>query len=228
MELADVQRLRSKCESVTKKVLLIDEVTGQPKKDSDGNVLYETRRAPMVIRLDNEHVIEESIIPFIWDDNTQTIMWWETPTRGNTYSIPTGSMGLTPEFPMMWSMTTYNEIQQISCIPTKDQAKTMFKAMLGDESRHDGTIKESSAIKIIDYYYNINSQAFQIINRNENPFDIVKVPEEAKAEPAINQDYAHTVENVNEMDTSAYGENIPFVAPPKGPSVPLPPAPSID
>ena len=55
----------------------------------------------MVIRLDNEHVIEESIIPVIWDDNTQTIMWWETPMRGNTYSVPTGSMGLTPESPMM-------------------------------------------------------------------------------------------------------------------------------
>ena len=130
----------------------------------------------MVIRLDNEHVIEESIIPFIWDDNTQTLIWWETPMRGNTYSVPTGSMGLTPEFPMMWSMTTYNEIQQISCIPTKEQAKKMFKAMLGDESKHNGTIKESSAIKIIDYYYNINSQAFQITSRNESPFDVTKIP----------------------------------------------------
>lgn len=182
----------------------------------------------MVIRLDNEHVIEESIIPFIWDDNTQTLMWWETPMRGNTYSVPTGSMGLTPEFPMMWSMTTYNEIQQISCIPTKEQAKKMFKAMLGDESKHNGTIKESSAIKIIDYYYNINSQAFQITSRNESPFDVTKIPNEEKADPAINQDYAHTVEGVNEMDNSAYAENIPYVAPPKGPSVPISPIPSGD
>ena len=182
----------------------------------------------MVIRLDNEHVIEESIIPVIWDDNTQTIMWWETPMRGNTYSVPTGSMGLTPKFPMMWSMTTYNEIQQISCIPTKEQAKKMFKAMLGDETKHNGTIKESSAIKIIDYYYNINSQAFQIINRNESPFDITKIPDNKKAEPTINKDYAHTIEDVNEMDNSAYAENIPFVAPIKGPSVPLPPIQSKD
>ncbi len=176
----------------------------------------------MVIRLDNEHVIEESIIPFIWDDNTQTLMWWETPMRGNTYSVPTGSMGLSPEFPMMWSMTTYNEIQQISCIPTKEQAKKMFKAMLGDESKHNGTIKESSAIKIIDYYYNINSQAFQITSRNESPFDVTKIPNEEKASPAINQDYAHTVEGVNEMDNSAYAENIPYVAPHKRLSVPIP------
>ena len=180
----------------------------------------------MVIRLDNEHVIEESIIPFIWDDNTQTLMWWETPMRGNTYAVPTGAMGLTPKFPMMWSMTTYNEIQQISCIPTKEQAKEMFKAMLGDEDNHDGTIKESSAVRIIDYYYNLSSQAFQITTRNESPFKVTKVPDEEKAAPAINRDYDHTVEGVNEMDNSAYAENIPYVAPPKGPSVPLPPTPS--
>lgn len=181
----------------------------------------------MVVRLDNEHVIEESITPIVWDDTTGTIIWWETPMRGNTYSIPTGNMGLTPKFPMMWSMTTYSEIQQISCIPTKEQAKDMFRQMLGDEANHDGTIKEASAVKVIDYYYNLASQAFQITSRNESPFNVTPVPIETKAEPEINKDYEHTTQTTNEKDDpyDPNNPNIPLVvpkpvpAPSSGPSV---------
>lgn len=167
MKLENVKKLRDGYDSFLKRIPAWDPINRTPKTDENGNVLLEDVPSPLMIRLDNEHIIEYRINEVIWDDANELIYWAETPSRGNSTVTPTGGMGNNIPAPLLWSCAEYKSIQQISWYPTKEQMKAYLKTILGSTAKEgDGKILEKDAVKLITRYYIESSQQFQIVQRS--------------------------------------------------------------
>ena len=167
MQLNHIKMLRDGYAKFLKHVPAWDPSGGHPKYDENGNVVYEDVPSPLMIRLDNEHIIEYRINEVIWDDAEELIYWAETPTRGNSSVSPTGGMGNNIPAPLLWSCAEYSEIQQISWFPTKDQMKAYLKTKLSSNpTEGDGKILEEDAVKMIVRYFIESTQQFQIVQRS--------------------------------------------------------------
>ena len=167
MQLKHVKMLREEYAKYLKHVPVWDPSGGHPKYDEDGNVMYADVPSPLMIRLDNEHIIEYRINEVIWDDEEELIYWAETPLRGNSSVTPTGGMGNNIPAPMLWSCAEYSEIQQMSWFPTKEQMKAYLKTKLSSNPvEGDGKILEEDAVKMIVRYFIESNQQFQIVQRS--------------------------------------------------------------
>ena len=156
MQLDLLKKIRTRLMQYTVKVPIIDPNTLKQKVDSNGKLVFEDRRVPLYVRLDNEHGIEETISELIWHDEDGYLEWFETPTRGNVSTIPmSGNTAVVT--PVMTSVADYDQIQQISVFYNKEQYTAHMDTLITE-----GKITAEQKELFIQHWFNRTDQIWMI------------------------------------------------------------------
>ena len=165
MRIANVKRIRDMLEQYKRKTYQLDSVTNDYKKNADGSLVVVEESPALWIRLDNEHILEPIHNP-IWDDEHELLMWCESPTRGNTFSVPTGSAGSRVLNPMKFCFADYDQIQEMAFFPYLDQAIAHFRNLVSQ-----GLMTDEEADNELQRFFNTTNQQYVIDRRKQNADD---------------------------------------------------------
>ena len=159
----DINLIHKKLDEIKKlkvQIPIIDRNTRKQQLDADGKPMFEDRYPAIYVRLDNEHGIECNISELYWDDANLSLIWFESPNRGNVSTIPMSGINDVPT-PVMVSSADYDQIQQISFHPTRPQFEMYLDSLVNTK-----IITPLDKTCLIKHWFNRTNQTWLIDEKN--------------------------------------------------------------
>ena len=147
MDISEIKIIRGLCKSIKiKKAKRIS--TNEYEKDENGNIVYFEEEPTLVLKLDNEHSIEEDIHGLIWDDVHQIVIGFRSNCQtSNAFMIGQDKV----ELPVTMAIFDYTEIQSIQVV-LNEEAFNKYCEVFKDPSKYLAAVGNTTTWKVEDQF----------------------------------------------------------------------------